>query len=67
MSRFWGYSKRPKNWKALLKDANNEDKPLLDKPVPDKPVVNKPVVNKPAPVGSPRTSRSQPDSSTSHL
>ena len=24
MSRYWGYNKRPKNWKSLLKEVNQE-------------------------------------------
>ena len=62
MSRYWGYSKRPKDWKRILKDIqednNDEDKPINVKPV----TVNKPINVKPT--VKPRIPL---DSSVSHL
>ena len=51
MSQLWGYSKKPENWKEVLKELNGErstdkPKPTLIKPV--RPVsVNPPKVNLP--------------------
>ena len=68
MSRFWGYSKRPKDWKNILRHSqenDDEDKPINDKPI----TVNKPITaNKPLehkPVVKPRIII--PDSSVSNL
>ena len=56
MSRYWGYSKRPKNWKKLLKedpddteDPEDLDKaPTTSKPTTSKPTTSKPTTSKPA-------------------
>ena len=66
MSKYWGYSKRPKNWKTLMKEDYREDE---DKPmIPDRPEKpGTPDRSEKPPVGSPRIPRANVDSSSSHI
>ena len=36
MSQFWGYSKKPENWRELLKELNREAPAKLDGETPTK-------------------------------
>ena len=51
-SRYWGYSKRPKNWKTLLQDEPN-DKPKQPENKPKQPE------NKPKQTGVPKVLRKE--------
>ena len=68
MSKYWGCSKRPKNWKTLLKEDYKENLEESEPFIPERPEKPEkpPIPNRP-PVGSPRMPRSQPDSSASHI
>ena len=54
MSRYWGYNKRPENWKSLLKEISNDTQEEEE-------------ANQPIPKPKPKPIPKQIDSSTTHL
>ena len=71
MSRFWGYSKRPKNWKKILEEIQSDDaddnppkRPAAGQPSAEKPIAGKSSSREPKPGPKPAIKQ---DSSISHV